>query len=86
MKAHGRTLSGQKKFVLLVAYIVKGKVGAEVELGDVQKRWSGMTSLLGKFNLNFTNRAKQNGWVNRKKKGIYVLSPSWKGVLTQENG
>jgi hypothetical protein len=37
VKAHARGLSGPKKFVLLVAYLVKGKVGAEVELKEVSE-------------------------------------------------
>lgn len=86
MKAYGRTLNGQERFVFLVAYIVKGKVGVEVALGDVRRRWSKMKSLLGKFNRSFTIRARENGWVDTKKKGIYVLTPSWKGALTQKNG
>jgi hypothetical protein len=82
MKAHGRGLSGPKKFVLLAAYMVKGRSGAEVELGEVLKRWNRMKSLLGKFNLSYTNRAKENGWVNPREKGVYVLTSSWKGALT----
>jgi hypothetical protein len=86
MKAHGRSLSGQKKFVLLTAYIAKGKVGAEVTLGDIQRHWNRMTAMLGKFNLSYTIRAKENGWVDTKRKGIYVLSQTWKGALVQGNG
>jgi hypothetical protein len=85
MKAHGR-MSGQRKFVLLTAYIARGKVGAEVTLGDIQRLWKRMTARLGRFNLSYTIRAKENGWVNTRKKGVYMLTTSWKGALAAENG
>ncbi|MGZ4867857.1 MAG: hypothetical protein ACXV7C_11575 [Candidatus Angelobacter sp.] len=84
VKAHARGLSGPKKFALLVAYLAKGKVGTEVELKEVQKYWNRMTApnlLDGKFNRFYTNSAKESGWVNTKKQGIYLLRPSWTQVL-----
>ena len=87
VKAHGRGLSGQKKFVLLVAYLAHGQVGKEVQLGDVQKQWNKMTRLLGgRFNRFYSNTAKDNGWVDTRKKGVYVLTQSWKQALAQDNG
>lgn len=84
VKAHARGLSGQKKFVLLLSYLAKGKVGEEVELKNIQKHWNRMTAptLLGcKFNTFYSNTAKDNGWVNTRKAGVYVLASSWKKVL-----
>jgi len=86
MKAHGRGSSGKKKFALLVEYLAKGKVGVDIQLGDVQRRWSKMTSLLGNFNRKFTNDAEEDGWVDTRKKGVYMLTTSWKGALAAENG
>jgi hypothetical protein len=87
MKAHARALSGPRKFVLLIAYLAKGQVGREVALSDIQKRWNRMTALLGgRFNRFFSATAKDNGWVNTKKKGMYILAPTWKEALTTENG
>ena len=45
-----------------------------------------MTKRLGTFNSFFTNDAKENGWVDTKKKGIYILTPAWKEALTDNNG
>ena len=84
VKAHARGLSGLKKFVLLLSYLAKGKVGEEVELKSIQKHWNKMTAptLLGcKFNTFYSNTAKDNGWVNTRKTGVYVLASSWKKVL-----
>jgi hypothetical protein len=84
VKAHASGLSGARKFVLLVAYLAKAVVGKEVQLNEVQKRWNKMTSaaLLGcKFNRFYSNTAKDDGWVDTRKKGIYVLTPAWKNAL-----
>jgi hypothetical protein len=82
IKAYAKGLSGTRKFVLLVAYTAKGQVGKEVELNDVSKRWNKMTALLGgKFNRFFSNTAKDDGWVDTRKKGTYVLTSSWKDAL-----
>jgi hypothetical protein len=43
-----------------------------------------MTSaaLLGcKFNRFYSNTAKDDGWVDTRKKGVYVLTPAWKNAL-----
>jgi len=77
-KRYAGSLSGSKKFVLLVAYLAKGKSGSAVSLSDVTKHWNKMTSLLGEFNMAFTNRARESGWVDTTKTGVYVLHGLWK--------
>ena len=84
VKAHARGLSGPKKFVLLVAHLAKGKVGTEVEVKEVEKRWNKMTAsnlLDGEFNTFYSTTAKENGWVNTKRKGIYFLRPQWREIF-----
>jgi hypothetical protein len=81
VKSYVKGLSGPKKFVLLIAYLTKGQAGKEVQLQDVQQRWNRMTVRLGKFNRFYTNEAKENGWVDTKKKGGYVLTASWREIL-----
>ena len=82
VKTYAKGLSGTRKFVLLAAYVAKGQVGKEVELSDVHKRWNRMTALLGgKFNRFFSNTAKDDGWVDTRKKGTYVLTSSWKEAI-----
>lgn len=73
--------SGPRKFVLLLAYLVKGEAGKDVELPDIQKEWNSMSSkklLNGEFNRYYSNEAKTQGWVNSNKRGIYCLSNSWR--------
>jgi hypothetical protein len=87
VKSHAKGLSGPKKFVLILAYLAKGDIHKEVSLGNIQKLWNSMTSssLLGmEFNLSFSIRAKENGWVDSKKRGIYTLDDSWKTIFNND--
>jgi len=84
MKNYAKGLSGPKKFVLLLSRLTRGDLKNEVELKDIQKHWNRMTSkdLLGiKFNLFFSAQARNNDWVESKKKGVYNLRPSWRQAL-----
>jgi len=84
VKAHARGLSGPKKFVLLVALLAKGKAGTEVNVKEVEKRWNKMTAsnlLDGKFNTFYSTTAKENGWVNTRKQGVYILRSSWQDIF-----
>jgi hypothetical protein len=81
IKTHSKGLSGQKKFVLLLAYLVEGKIGAEVLLSDIQSHWNKMTSHLGEFNRAHSLRAKDSGWVDTKRKGAYFLCQRWKEAI-----
>jgi hypothetical protein len=81
VKAHARNLSGPKKFALLVAYLSKNKPEKTVPLTDIERNWNKMTGLLGKFNPAHSTRAKDNGWVDSPKQGIYVIVPGWEVIL-----
>ena len=86
VKRHGRNLTGPKKFVLVLAYLTKGNISKEVSSDAIEQLWSTMrsSSLLGKFNRAFANRAKDNGWVDSKKRGFYNLDRSWKDIFVNE--
>ena len=82
VKQHASDLSGSQKFALLVAYLAKGDSDKEVLMVDVEKRWNKMKPLLGgKLNRAHSTRAKENGWVDSPKHGVYVVLPSWKGIF-----
>jgi len=82
VKLHARDMSGPQKFALLVAYLTKGDAKKEFLVTDVEKNWNRMKPLLGgKFNLAYTTRAKDNGWVDSPKRGSYVILPGWKGIF-----
>jgi len=86
VKKHAGGFSGPEKFVLLLANVSKGTVGAEVPLSVIEQHWNKMTSstlLGGRFNRFYTNSAKENGWVNSPKKGFYVLRPSWADIFKE---
>ncbi|MHB8624435.1 MAG: hypothetical protein ACYDBA_13945, partial [Sulfuricaulis sp.] len=87
VKRNARSLSGPKKFVLLLAFLAKGDLKKKIPLGDIKKLWNTMKSksTLGmKFNLFFTNNAKEHGWVDSKKRGLYNLDRSWKKIFTDD--
>jgi hypothetical protein len=72
IRTYGKGLSGPKKFVLLLAREVKGKVGTEVKLDILRTKWNKMTAkgLMGyQFNLFYPNDAKTRGWIDSKKNG-----------------
>ena len=81
MKAHADGLNGGEKFGLLLAYLTKGDVKGESKLQDIESAWGRMTALLGKFNRKYSNDAKEQGLVNTKKQGVYVLRPRWRDIL-----
>jgi len=80
-KRYAASRSGPKKFTILLAYLVGGKVDKNVELSNIKKRWNKMKSLLGKFNMFYPNDAKTKGWVTSKAYGSYSLTNEWKNVL-----
>jgi hypothetical protein len=82
IKAHARTLSGPKKFALLVAYLSKNDPGKTVLFTDIESNWNRMTGLLGKYNSAHSTRAKDNGWVDSPKQGVYVIVPGWEVILS----
>jgi hypothetical protein len=44
-------------------------------------------NLLGmKFNRFYSGIAKENGWVDASRHGVYVLTESWKEIITDNNG
>jgi hypothetical protein len=82
IKKYSQGMGGPKKFVLVLAYLVKGKVGLEKTLTEIEKRWNKMTSLLkGKFNRYYSARAKENNWVDSRKSGFYFLTKNWKEIF-----
>jgi hypothetical protein len=81
MKRYAKGLGGPKKFTLLLARLVEGKVGKEVSGEQITSTWNKMKSVLGgPYNGAYANRAKHAGWINSPKTGVYVLSDSWKEV------
>jgi len=78
MNRYARGATGARKFALMVAHTAKGDLSAEVTRSDIEKQWSKMTGLLGEFNPAFSTRAKDSGWVDSPKFGVYKLLLGWK--------
>jgi hypothetical protein len=82
IKRFGRGIGGPQRFVLLVAYLTKGQARTEVAVSDIEAQWNKMKSLLdGAFNRAHGTRAKDHGWVDSPKRGVYVLLPGWKAIF-----
>jgi len=78
VKKYRKEMSGPKKFVLLLSYLVKGKIGKEISVDEVEKHWNKLKSVLKaqkkekmEFNSYYANAAKNNNWVDSKKFGFY---------------
>jgi hypothetical protein len=81
---HAQEMTGGQKFALLLAQLANGEPNKEVQLKDIEDKWNRMTALLGgKFNRKYSNVAKERGWADTKKLGVYVLCPSWREILTK---
>jgi hypothetical protein len=82
VKNHARQLSGPQKFALLVAYLSKGIPETPVASTDIVNNWNRMSGLLGgRFNRAHSTRAKDHGWVDSPKHGVYVIQPGWEVIL-----
>lgn len=82
MKRYGSDLSGPKRFALLLAHSVRGAAGASCQLGELEKFWNSMIGIMGgTFNSAYPTRAKDNGWVNSPRTGVYVLLPGWTEIF-----
>jgi hypothetical protein len=85
VKRYGKELNGPEIFVLILAYAAKGKIKEEISLEDIETLWKRMTGLIGmNFNGAYPVRAKDNGWIDSRKRGFYSLTDSFKGIFTHE--
>jgi hypothetical protein len=82
IKRYAKGASGPRKFAILVARLASGNTKVEVPFKDIEKQWNRMTQLMGgRFNPAHASRAKDNGWVDSPKHGMYKLLTGWDGAL-----
>ena len=82
MNKYARNLNGTGKFVLLLAYLAHGDKKKEISLSKIDGSWNRMIGLLGmRFNTKYPVEAKDNGWVNSKKRGLYILTDTWEEIF-----
>jgi len=91
IKKYSKRISGgPKKFVLILAYLVKGEIGKEKSIEEIKKHWNKMTSLLkkkgekGEFNSYYSITAKDNNWVDSKKHGFFHLTNDWTKIFSKK--
>jgi hypothetical protein len=81
MKRYASDKSGPQKFALLLARLANGKTGVDIPAKDIEAEWKRMKGVLGAYNTAYSTRAKEQGWLNPSKHGVYSLSSSWTEVL-----
>jgi len=81
IKRYGSGRSGPQKFTLLLARLAGGKSGVDIPVKDIESEWKRMTGVMGAYNTAYCTRAKEQGWLNPSKHGVYSLAPSWSEVL-----
>jgi hypothetical protein len=82
IKKYSHSMSGPKRLTLLVAWLAKGKSDVQVGRVEVSRAWNKMKTLMGgPFNSAYETRARDNGWLDSPKPGVYTLLHSWREVL-----
>ena len=82
MKRYGGNLGGAGKFTLLLARLANGKVGLAVSVKDIETQWNKMKGVMGAaYNPAHSTRAKERGWLDTPKYGLYSLSADWMEAL-----
>jgi hypothetical protein len=77
-----RQLSGPQKFVLVVGALAKGDKSTGIDVDRVQKEWNKMKAPMGgRFNGAYVTRAKDKGWVEPLKQGVYKLRSTWEEAI-----
>lgn len=85
MNKHAKSLSGSRKFTLLLAHLAHGKIGEDISGEQIVSTWNKMKSVMGgAYNTAHATRAKEEGWIDSPKRGFYALSDSWKEVTSDE--
>lgn len=80
--SNARKLSGPQKFTLLLAALTKGDTSTTVDNNRIEKEWNKMTAPMGgKFNRAYSTRAKEKGWIDSPKQGVYKLRSTWTAAV-----
>jgi len=75
--------SGAKKFVLLLSWIAKGKTDRQVDGEALRKEWDKVRGPIGAdYQTMSATRARDNGWIDSPKHGVFKLARDWKRALS----
>jgi hypothetical protein len=81
-KRYARSLSGPRKYAVLVARLCGGKVGQTISPREVERQWRSMTEPMGgDYNPAYASRAKNEGWVDTVDRETLVLRKDWINAL-----
>jgi hypothetical protein len=88
IKKYSTGFNGQEFFVLISAYLSKGKESTPIDLSQIKTVWRSCLGIIGlPYASIFSTRAKENGWVDaiKEARGSYVLGKHWEGIF-RKNG
>ena len=81
-KYDAKSMTGTKKFVLLLAWMTKGAKNKPIIVQDLIRQWNKMTEPMGgKYNGAYPTRAKTDGWIDLEKTGSYRLRSNWQEIF-----
>ena len=82
VKRYAAGASGPKKFAILLARMARGDLKTEIAVSEIEKQWNRMKQPMGgSFNGAHATRAKDYGWVDSPKYGVYKLLGGWRDAL-----
>lgn len=82
-KYGGLAESGPKKFVLLLSWIAKGRTDSQIDAEALRREWAKVKGLIGaEYQTMFATRARDNGWVDSPKHGVFQLGRGWRDALS----
>ena len=84
VRKYAKGMNGSQKFTLLLARLVQGKAAEEVSGEQIVSTWKRMKGVIGAYNPAHATRAKERGWIDSPKRGVYTLSSSWRDVMSTE--
>jgi hypothetical protein len=85
IKRYAGSKTGAQRFAILIGRLAKGDLNAEVSAIDLEHQWNSMTALMGgEYNRAYPTRAKERGWVDSPKRGIFKLLPGWLEAIGED--
>lgn len=84
LKLHSNILklSGPRKFVLIVAYLVKGDESIVKTMNEINTLWDRVRGIMGgELKSMYVTRARESDWIDSPKAGTYQLRPRWREIF-----
>lgn len=85
VKRYARHKNGAQQFTLLLAFLAKGDLAAEVPVRSIAAAWKKAAGLLGgQYQSMYGTQARENDWAESPKRGVCKLSNDWRDCVATE--